>query len=104
MSKPEVAVFTRDNPCNKLILWNCFRTRRGFKKIQVDEAKAQIGENAPKNMLKNEYVVVVESRNVEYYQLTEEGKFWLKTGMAGFVKRYPEEAGDAVYLPKSIAA
>lgn len=104
MSKPEVAVFTRDNPCTKLHIWNTFRTRRGFKRVQVDEAKSHIGANAPKNMLAQGYAEVVDVKNVEYFELTEDGKEWLKKGIAGFVKRHPEEAAEAVYLPKSVAA
>ena len=104
MSKPEVRVFTKDSPCSKLDIWNTFRTRRGFKRVQVDEAKSHIGANAPKNMLKHGYVEVVDVKNVECYELTEDGKDWLKTGIAGFVKRHPDEASDAVYLPKALAA
>ena len=104
MSKPQVAVFTRDNPCTKLEIWNTFRTRRGFKRVQVDQAKAVIGANAPKNMLKQGYVEVVDVKNVEYFELTEDGKEWLKKGIAGYVKRHPDNASGAVYLPKSVAA
>jgi len=104
MSKPAVKVFTKENPCNKLIIWNTFRTRRGFKRVEVAVAESQVGHNAPKNMLNNGYVERVTVKNVEYFELTEEGREWLKKGIAGYVKRHPEDATDAVYLPKALAA
>jgi hypothetical protein len=104
MSKPAVRVFTKDEPCSKLDLWNCFKARRGFKSPQVDEAKAIIGANAPKNMLRLGYVEVVEIKGADCYQLTEEGEEWLVAGIKGFVVRHPDRASEAVHLPRSLAA
>lgn len=99
--KPEPRIFTNGERCTKLHIWNCFRKRRGFKTPQVDEAHAEIGVNAPKNMLKNGYAVIETVRSKEVYALTEEGEAWLKQGILGFVKRHPDQACDAVYLIKS---
>lgn len=102
--KPEVRVFTKDRPCNKSDIWNCFRGKRGFRKVQVDEAHSIVGVNAPKNMLKNGYVEVETARNREQYVLTDAGQAWLTKGILGFLKRHPDEAGSVKNLPKSLAA
>lgn len=99
--KPDVKVFTKDDPCTKLHLWQCFRARRGFRKVELAEAHSQIGVNAPKNMLNRGYAEVVEQRRSEYYQLTDEGKEWLTKGILSYVKRHPEEATEAKYLPRT---
>lgn len=98
--KPEVRVFTKDQPCTKKELWECFRGRRGFRKVQVAEAQSVIGKNAPKNMLRNGYAEVVSHRRAEYYQLTDKGQEWLQKGILSFAKRHPEVAEQIPYLPK----
>lgn len=99
--KPEIKVFTKDNPCTKLHLWNCFRGARGFKRVPVVEAKAQIGANAPRGMLRKGRIRQLEVKGVEYYQLTDAGTDWLKSGIQSYVKRHPEDRELATNLPKS---
>lgn len=100
--KPQPAVFTRDNPCTKLDLWNAFRGRRGFVKRQVDEAKAVIGVNAPRVMVKNGYLHEIRDRDADYFRLTSDGEKWLKKGMENFLKNHPDRVSDAVNLPKAM--
>jgi hypothetical protein len=102
--KPEVAVFTKDEPCTKRHIWNCFRGKRGFRKVVVPDAHAIIGVNAPKNMLKRGYVCILTQGNKESYELTEAGKEWLTKGIAGYIKRHPEDVKRVENLPKSLAA
>lgn len=97
--KPEPARFTKSEPCTKLEIWQCFRTRRGFSPVQIDAAHAVIGLNAPRYLKRKGYVVQVDHDNREVYVLTEEGKNWLLNGMLNFVIRHPERREEAKYLP-----
>lgn len=97
--KPEVKVFTRENPCTKLDIWNCFRARTGFVKVPVVEAQAQIGANVPRVMEREGRLEKAEARGVEYYVLTAEGEEWLSTGFARYLKNHPSHAPQAKFLP-----
>lgn len=96
---PTVAVFTRDNPCTKLDLWNCFRSRRGFRQVQVAEAKSRIGANAPRGMISNGRLETVHTANTESYRLTKAGVEWLRTGISHFIKNHPDRAEEAIHVP-----
>lgn len=102
MSKPPVAEFTRDNPCTKLHIWNCFRGRRGFVRVQVDEAKAQIGANAPRVMERNGRLVQVSSTKADYFELTDDGKKWLLQGFGRYLKNHPDHRSRAKHIPKDL--
>ncbi len=98
--KPEVKVFTRDNPCTKLHIWNCFRGVRGFKKVDVAHAQSIIGVNAPRNMLSKGYATITETAGVEYYQLTKYGTEWLMTGLKSYLKNHPNDVKKAKNTPR----
>lgn len=98
--KPEVKKFTRENPCTKLDIWNCFRARRGFKTVPVVEAQSIIGANAPRVMLRNGYIEAGTKKDVDTYTLTDQGKVWLTKGMVAYLKNHPEQRIMANYLPK----
>lgn len=88
-----VKVFTRDNPCTKVDLHNCFVGPDGkYRRRAVVEARAEIGENAPKYLLKQNFAVYRTEKNIDYYELTEAGKAWLKTGLDGHLRRHPDDA------------
>mgnify|MGYP001814864318 CR=1 FL=1 len=98
--KPKIRQFTRDDPCTTIHFWNCFKGRRGFRHVQVDEARADIGINAPRNMLNKGYVTIIEKGQGEYFCLTPEGESWLIKGVRAYVKNHPNERGDALMLPR----
>ena len=98
--KPEPKQFDKQNPCTKFDLWQCFRGKRGFVRVQIDEAHAIIGLNAPRNMRYHGYVQMVEVRNVEYYELTSLGRAWLMEGFHRYIKAHPERMTEVKYLPK----
>jgi hypothetical protein len=102
--KPQVAVFTKDNPCTKIHIWNCFRGQRGFRRAQVDEARAVIGANAPRGMIAQGRLERVSKGNVDYYQLTEAGKKWLYQGMQNYLRNHPDRRPEAQSLPVSMSA
>ena len=104
MSKPEVKVFDRGNPCTKVDIWNCFRGARGFIKVQVDEAKAVIGANVPRVMEREGRLVCSAVRNVDYYVLTEEGKVWLDKGIRSYLKNHPASIARMQYKPRDKVA
>ncbi len=99
--KPEVRVFTKTNPCTKLYIWNAFRGKRGFKRVQIDEAHAVIGVNAPRNMLSNGYATVLDKGNVEYYTLTSKGVEWLTSKFKSYLTNHPNDRQHAVNVPKT---
>lgn len=98
--KPVAKIFTKDNPCTKLDIWTCFRGRRGFKSVQVDEAHSIIGLNAPRNMLSNGYVTREEVGGVLLYKLTAEGEKWLLTKFKSYLIAHPESIQVARNVPK----
>lgn len=95
---PAVRVFTKDAPCNKATLWACFRDERGFRKIQVAQAHALIGVNAPRVMERNGYLVKETRRGADWFVLTAEGEFWLTRGIQSYVRNHPSERDDIQYL------
>jgi hypothetical protein len=100
--KPEPAHFTKDNPVTKLQLWNCFRGRRGFTRIQIDAAHAIIGLNAPRYMIGKGYLEHYEQRYQEFYHLTESGEHWLYQKFKRLLERHPEWREEAINLPKEL--
>lgn len=98
--KPQPRVFDRDQPCTKLEIWNCFRAPRGFKRVQVDKAKAEIGANAPRAMLRNNYLETYTENGVEYYQLTEIGIEWLRLKFINYLRNHPENRRLAKFPPR----
>ncbi len=101
--KPEVKVFSRESPCTKLEIWNCFRNKRsaGFVRVPVPEAQAQIGANVPRVMEREGRLVSVVAGQVQYYVLTEEGEDWLLEGFKRYLKNHPAHAAAAVSVPSS---
>lgn len=96
------AKFTRDNPCTKVHLWNCFRTATGYATVTVVEAKMNIGDNAPKYMLKSGYLRQYMRAGVDYYVLTPEGIEWLEAGIVRHLELHPEDYQDCVFSPPGI--
>jgi len=99
--KPEVKVFSRDEPCTKLNIWNAFKGVRGWKRVQVDVAHSIVGLNAPKNMLSNSYIEKGVKGAEEYYYLTEIGKEWLTIKFRNYLLTHPDKRKLALNLPKS---
>lgn len=97
--KPEPRVFTKDAPCTKFDLWQCFRGECGFLRVPTVTAHAQIGLNAPRVMEREGRVTKQEVKGVEYYVLTDDGEDWLFEGMRRFLKNHPSRAAEASHLP-----
>lgn len=96
--KPEPAKFTRDNPCTKKHIWNCFAGPSGFREVPVVEAHTIIGVNAPRVMERNARLIVKNKKGVDYYVLTTVGEEWLRAGAEAYVLNHPSESGDFRYL------
>lgn len=94
--KPMVKQFSRDQPCTKLEIWNCFKGRRGWRRVQVDIAHSKVGINAPRYMLKQGYLTVGENRQVEYYSVTRKGQDWLWTKFRSYLINHPEDRSRAI--------
>jgi hypothetical protein len=88
-------VFTRDDPCTKVHLWNCFTDARGnlIDRPMVD-AKMEIGDNAPKYLIREGYVRARIIGGVDWYVLTESGKTWLRDGTIRYLELHPEARKD----------
>lgn len=98
---PEVAKFTRANPCTKVMIWNCFRRNARFVRVQVAVAKSLIGANVPRDMIVRGRLARLSMKGVECYELTDEGAEWLREGMRRYLHNHPEAREQANFLPHS---
>ena len=88
---PNIKIFTRDNPCTKVDLHNCFIGPNGYQRRRVVEAQGEIGLNSPKYLLREGYAVYRSDRGVDYYELTPSGEAWLRDGLERHLKRHPDD-------------
>lgn len=98
--KPKV--FTRDNPCTKVDLHNCFFRGGRYVNRPVVEAKAEIGENAPKYLIREGLVVMREIGGVDTYCVTPKGDQWLRTGIVRYLELHPERLRDCTFPPPGV--
>lgn len=91
--------FTKENPCTKIDLHNCFYRGGRYVNRPVVEAKTEIGENAPKYLIREGLVVVREIAGVDTYVLTPEGDQWLRTGILRYLALHPDRAGECKFPP-----
>lgn len=89
--KPEAKRFTKDSPCTKLDIWNCFVAEAGFADVPVYEAQSKIGVFVPRNMEREGRLIVVNRAGADYYRLTLSGRAWLTRGIRSYVKNHPAE-------------
>lgn len=98
--KPEAAQFTRDQPVTKRELWSCFRrSHNGFATVQVDEAHAVIGKNAPRYMEQKGYLIREATTRGDFYAITALGGEWLVSGIKAYAKNHPAERPDIEFFP-----
>lgn len=99
--KPEPKVFTKDAPCSKFDIWQCFRSTSGFVAVRTVVAQSIIGLNVPRIMEREGRLVREEMGGVEFYALTPEGKAWLMAGFQAYLKNHPAHVALAKALPIS---
>lgn len=97
--KPEVKKFTRDNPCTKADIWNCFRRRGRFAPVPVPDAHAVIGVNVPRDMEAADRLVKISTAGTDYYKLTVAGEHWVRNGILRYIKNHPADIHKVRYLP-----
>lgn len=86
-----VKVFTRDNPCTKVDLHNCFMSDGSSKPVPAIVGRGIIGVNAIRYLVNSGYARKYESGGVDYWELTESGVDWLTKGLARHLKLHPED-------------
>lgn len=96
--KPLPKVFSKENPCSKKDLWLCFRTARGWRGVQVDEAHSIIGVNAPRYLERQGYLLKDAGAGTDVYLLTAAGEEWLTRGIQSYLKNHPSEVGEIPFL------
>lgn len=101
MSAPQPRVFTKDSPCTKLEVWQCFKAERGFKEVPIVAAHAIIGVNVPRVLEREARLLRYERSGVEYYRLTIDGEEWLNAGFRGYLRNHPAHVRLARYIPRS---
>lgn len=92
-------VFTRDDPCTKVDLHNAFFRQGQYRDTPVVDARAIIGVNAPKYLIREGYVEEKLRGGVDWYVLTIKGKAWLRTGVIRYLELHPERAVDCIEPP-----
>lgn len=92
------AVFTKDAPCTKVHIWNTFITAKGLVPVMVVVARGEIGLNAPKYLLKNDYMEAYTDKNVDYYRLTPGGQEWLRKGLNRHLELHPGDVEKVLHL------
>lgn len=95
--KPKV--FTREDPCTKIDLHNAFFRDGKYQDTPVVDARAIIGLNAPKYMIREELMTEQLRGGVDWYVLSYKGKQWLRTGIIRFLELHPERAGECKEPP-----
>jgi hypothetical protein len=96
--RPAPAQFTKDSPCTKRHIWQCFYGPKGFTRVPVVEAQAKIGVNVPRVMERERRLVVVKLSGVDFYALTPEGEVWLRAGIEAYCRNHPAEVAEIPYL------
>lgn len=86
-----VKVFSREEPCTKVDLHNCFYPQGLVARRAVVEARGEIGLNAIKYLKREGFARAYEDRGVDYWQLTPEGVAWLSKGLARHLELHPED-------------
>lgn len=97
-AKP-VKVFTREDPCTKVDLHNCFYLG-GSKPLSraVVEARGEIGLNAIKYLKREGYAIEHEVEGIDRWTLTPEGVQWLVKGLARHLELHP---GDSALVMRA---
>lgn len=95
----EARKFTRDNPCTKVEIHNCFWVVDKYKAQPVVHAKTQIGDNVPKYLMREGYLEEKTMGGVDFYRLTPDGEHWLRDGLKRFLELHPERISDVVSSP-----
>jgi len=90
--------FTRENPCTKVEIHNCFIDPDigKYRSVPLVVAKMEIGDNVPKYLEKNDYLRAELKGGVDYYTLTADGEDWLREGLKRFLVLHPERAADVI--------
>ena len=97
-----IAVFTKDNPCSKIEIWNAFRGRRGFKQTEESEVLATIGKNVPRVLVNEGRAERIKTARGDFYRLTPEGQEWLMVGLRRYLRNHPQKVKEVVNLPKEM--
>jgi hypothetical protein len=93
-----VKVFTRDEPCTKIDLFNCFRRGAKYVSRPVVETRGEIGVNSQKYLLRESYARMLAQGNIDFLALTPKGEVWLSKGILRYLELHPDES-DKVEQP-----
>lgn len=94
-------IFTREDPCTKVDLHNCFFRGGAYVRRPMVEARGDIGLNAIKYLKREELARVYEENNVDYWELTAAGKEHVRKGLARYLELHPEARADVVAMPSA---
>jgi hypothetical protein len=85
-----IKVFSREEPCTKVDLFNCFNQFGRYAPRAVIEARGEIGVNAIKYLLKKDLAQAYEKCGIDWWRLTPEGEEWLTEGLARHLVLHPD--------------
>lgn len=99
MSKPAVREFSKDSPCTKADIWECFRGPSGYLRVQVDVVYSRIGKSVPRVLERDGKAVRLNTARGDFYELTDFGRDWLDKGIRNFLKNHPYRRSELSYPP-----
>lgn len=95
-------IFTRENPCTKVDLHNCFYSKGAYVNRKLVDAKMVIGDNAPKYLVREGYIEQRLIEGADWYVVTIAGKAWLRAGILRYLQLHPEAITLCNELPAGV--
>lgn len=98
--------FTKDAPCSKVDIWNCFRGhkftlwRDGTHSVDIVWARSVIGRHVPRALVNAGRAEIQEVDGEMHIRTTEVGEEWLVDGTFRYVSNQPERFQELINPPK----
>lgn len=87
----------------KIDIWNVFYSTRGWRKVELQQARDALGPDIPRHLLDFRRARLREQGSFLYLELTKEGREWLERGLMYYLKRNPKRASEVEVMPISTA-
>lgn len=89
---------------NKTDIWNVFRKRNGWKRVDVPGAVAQLSTSSLRYWESKGWLARETIDGVEYVFLTGDGVLNLELGIQARLKNHPGDKDKLCFFPRRLAA